>query len=302
LIAASSSGDLNTFTNSASVPAATGFFVGLASSGTTAMAISLTGTIVATTSDGATWTSATAMPAFSPNTANLTWAGLAYGGGKWVAVAGGANAPSTQVAYSTNNGTSWTSINPLTSAYWNFIKYANGYFLAIAANPSYSTDGITWSTGTGSPSSSIWQTFYAAGSLNAWYSISPGTGTFSITSSTNNGATWTSATTPTATGIVSYNRIYCVWGNGKVVAIQQTSSTSWTSTDAVTWTANTSAFSSSSTSTYWDSITFTNGYFIAVASAISSFTYAVWYSTDGISWAQSTTVGSNKINKFVALA
>lgn len=304
ILGQTSTGTLATFTNSTSVPAATGNWLNIASSDTVAMTVSMTGNAAITT-DGSTWTAVTSLPAFNPNTINIVWAGLAYGAGTWVAIAGGYNAQSTQVAYSTDNGTSWTSINPLPLAYHARLEYANGNFIAIGSNKAYSsTNGITWVTTGAATATAVSYSenlFYAAGTVNAWYLIiTLGTNTLRIQSSTDAGATW-SSNDRTVTGISGSGDVYPNWGNGVFVVIQQGRTTAWTSTDAVTWTSTTNAFGADSNSTYFTSLVFTNGYFIATTGQFASFTYNIWFSSNGTTWTKSATVGTNQISRVTGL-
>ena len=300
-----STGTLATFTNSTSAPATTGQWLNIASSGTLVMTISNLG-VAATTTDGSTWTAVTSLPAFNPNPANVIWSSLAFGGGTWVATAGGANALSSQVVYSTNNGASWTSINPLPLGYNSTLRYANGNFLIAGTgyNSTYSsTNGISWvTTGATTATASYYDNlFYAAGSINAWYLIRNfGLNTLRVQSSTDVGATWVS-NDRTAVGNNAGDTVYPKWGNGVFVAIQQQKTTVWTSTDAVTWTPTTNAFGSNSNDTYFVSLVFTNGYFIATTSQFASFTYNIWFSSNGTTWTKASTVGANQISRLSGL-
>ena len=107
-----------------------GRFVALAPSG-------LSGSVAASTNNGATWSSGV-MPFGSP----ASWTNIVYGAGKFVALASG----SGQAAYSTN-GTSWTACTLPRSGDWTDIAYGNGRFVAITTTTgksAYSLDGITW--------------------------------------------------------------------------------------------------------------------------------------------------------------
>ncbi len=88
------------------------------------------------TNFGNTWTAGTGL------TTSLAWSGLAYGSGRFVAVASGG----TTAAYSTN-GTSWTSSTLPSSTTWSDVAFGSGLFVAISstsAKTAYSRDGITW--------------------------------------------------------------------------------------------------------------------------------------------------------------
>jgi hypothetical protein len=80
--------------------------------------------------------------AFSTTTG--TWASIAYGAGRFVAVESG----TASAAYSTNNGSTWTQSTLPVSAAWSSISFGNGRFVAVSSSSStvaaYSFDGITW--------------------------------------------------------------------------------------------------------------------------------------------------------------
>lgn len=105
------------------------------------IAISSTGNVAVST-NGTSWSSATALPTL---TTGLSWRSIAYGKDRWVAIADGIS--STQVAYSTNNGTSWISATLPSSDSWASIAYGNNRFVAVAENSvsiAYSFDAVTW--------------------------------------------------------------------------------------------------------------------------------------------------------------
>lgn len=299
--AQTSSGQLTTFTDSTSVPATLGRGRILASSDTIAMTVSQTGG-AAVTSDGSTWTSVANLPAFNPSGVNIVWSGLAHGAGTWVAVAGGVNQPSTQVAYSTNNGTSWTSINPLTSRRWLSLGYANGHFVATdSATAAYSTDGISWTVGANTITASNGSIYYVGDGLNAWYAIRGiGGSAIRVQSSTNNGATWSTATETVVSGGMA-GSTHSRWGNGVFVVILEGSTTVWTSNDAVTWTATANALGTDTNAVRFNSLVFAKGYFIATTSQFASFTYNIWFSSNGTTWTRATTVGTNLISRLTGL-
>ena len=112
-----------------------GYFVAI-STGSNATAVSTNGT---------SWIAGGNLPS------STTWTSVAYGNGRFVAVAQGtlANTPSRTVAYSINNGTTWTAANPgmPTSSIWTKVKYAQGLFVALASGDTVcatSQDGINW--------------------------------------------------------------------------------------------------------------------------------------------------------------
>lgn len=97
--------------------------------------------VYSSTNDGDSWTTA-----FSD--VNTTFAAMAYGNSRFVA--GGYDATTSFIKYSTDGGVSWTTANTLN--YWyNKIKYVNGKFFALGTSNDdytgrimYSADGISW--------------------------------------------------------------------------------------------------------------------------------------------------------------
>jgi len=84
--------------------------------------------------DGINWSTVT-----TPPSVTSAINGVSYGGGKWVAVAAGKS------AVSTDNGLVWTTYTNSVLSLANGISYANGVFVAtILAGIAYSTDGQNW--------------------------------------------------------------------------------------------------------------------------------------------------------------
>lgn len=292
-------GSITSFTNSSgSIPSATGTFWGpLVSSGTVAMAITSayypTGWVL-TTTDGNTWTQQATLPS---TPINATWS-LAYGAGTWVAVAGGFNASSNQVAYSTNNGASWTGITPLSSNHWQTAAYGNGVFVAWLGTTGYrSADGITWNTVSTSTANSS-QLFYVAGSFNSWFLFAyGGANSISVETSTNNLTSWNARNLYTTTGLGSSFSV--AYGNGVFVIVNNDSTQlAWTSTDAVTWTQRSNIFGGANV--YAGTVQFVGGYFVVPCNAFSTYINGVFYSSDGVSWT-SVSFGSNVPSLIVGL-
>lgn len=75
-----------------------------------------------------------------------SWAAVAYGNGKFVAIA----SSKEKAAYS-SDGINWSETTLPSSNNWKSITYGNGKFVAIAENHDksiYSADGITWNEAT----------------------------------------------------------------------------------------------------------------------------------------------------------
>jgi hypothetical protein len=80
--------------------------------------------MTAYSTDGLSWTAAT-LPT------GARWENMAYGDGKFVAIAGNPSKPEKYAAYSTN-GITWIAARPLpTESIWTDVVYGGGKFLAI---------------------------------------------------------------------------------------------------------------------------------------------------------------------------
>jgi hypothetical protein len=102
-----------------------------------------TGSARRSTDEGATWANITL-----PSTFSNAWRDVAYGDGKWIAVAAYTGGSNAQSAVSTNNGNTWTAVN-LGQFEYNEIVYTGNYFVTTAlasGRIAYSTDGTSWTT------------------------------------------------------------------------------------------------------------------------------------------------------------
>jgi len=159
---------------------------------------------------------------------------IAYDGtSKWVIVGS-----SGAVAYSINNGASWTRVAGFTAYDFRSIAFGGGVFVAVGGtgyNPVVftSTDGITWTAATFTVNVYITSVIFAG---SVFVLLSTHT-TYAIFTSSS-GATWTQRTTP-------YNnaaaRTAVVYSGTKYVYIAYNYGTnvtySYSSTDSITWTA-----------------------------------------------------------------
>ena len=118
---------------------------------------------------------------------------MAYGDGVFVAV----SFDSSDAAYSTDGGQTWTASTLPSSEDWYGVAYGDGVFVAVSfdsSNAAYSTDGgQTWTASTTLPTSS-----------ENWFDVAYGNGVFVAVSnsdvaaySTDGGQTWTASTLPT---------------------------------------------------------------------------------------------------------
>ena len=203
--------------------------------------------------------------------AKLDWYSVTYGNGKFVAVADSSN----KGAYSTN-GISWTEFALPVSERWETVTYGNGTFVTVAHNSSvgaYSPDGITWTTTT-------------LPANRYWYSVTYGNGKFVAVAEnynssacdkgacSNDGINWVEVTLP------ARQRWRCVaYGSGKFVAMGLDSRYGAYSTDGINWRRM-----SLSASRSWLNITYGDGRFVSLASSSDKGAY----STDGINWVEFT--------------
>ena len=224
--------------------------------------------------------------------ARRRWYSVVYGNGKFVAVADSSN----KGAYSTN-GINWTEFALPVSERWEGLTYGDGTFVTVAHSSSvgaYSTDGITWTTTT-------------LPAKRYWYSVAYGNGKFVAVAEnynssacdkgaySNDGINWVEVTLPARR---RWRRV--AYGGGKFVAMALDSIYGAYSTDGITWKAM-----SLSASRSWLSITYGDGKFVSLASSSAKGAY----STDGINWVEfalpSTEFWSGVTygnNKFVAVA
>lgn len=161
------------------------------------------------TDNGTTWTAATL-----PEGAD--WTSVAYGNGKFVAVAA-SDSTATQTAYSAD-GITWSSGSWIGGS--KVVKFGNGRFVALGGAGTtvsqYSFDGINWYTGTLPGASANWNTLaYGHG---VFVAIATGTNRTALSS---DGLYWTS----TSAGAVS-TWSTATFGLGKFVAIAGVGSSS----------------------------------------------------------------------------
>ena len=251
-----------------------------------------------TSTDGITWTAAT-------TPANLTWNGVTYGAGKFVAVAS-TGSSLKQTMYSTD-GINWTlgSALPSTSP-WRAVAYGGGQFVAVGGNSSTtgtppvttwtgcvmtSSDGINWTVQT-NPAASYWDGVVYTGST--WVAVAKGTSeaTSLRAMTSTDGVTWTARTTPPA-GWTSVAH-----DGGRVVAVSTAGKSMYSDNEGSTWTQSTTGVPAND----WRGLTVgmsapANGggsparRFVAVADTGTG--NRAMYSSDGISWTAGTSAADN---------
>ena len=245
-----------------------------------------------TSPDGISWTSRTIPSSY--------WSSVAYGNGIFVASGGDGTAISS-------DGINWNMYSFFSQA--GTIVFGNGTFVIVVQNQTYvSVDGINWTA-----------TSYIKG-----YGLSFVNGIFIQANGSNlftspDGINWTPSTPGTVGPYVS-NFAY---GNGIFVGVKTfnfTRAAFVRSTDGKNWSTRLSNlislvygnsmwvacsdidaqpfrtlyyskngrdwFFSNSPPTTWSSVTYGNGYFMAVS---NNGTYPVAYSQDGINWSTVTT-------------
>ena len=193
------------------------------------------------------------------------WSRIAYGNGKFVAVA----TSSDKGAYSVD-GINWTKTTmPSSPSYmaWAGVTYGNGKFVAFVTDSSYcaySNDGITWTAATLSVRRNWRDMVYGN---DKFVAIAKGTdkGAYST-----DGITWTEMTLP-----ASRNWQGITYGEGKFIAIAGSSDKGAYSTDGINWTEMTLPESRD-----WYCTAYGNGKFVAIE--YNGLRAA--YSTDGITW------------------
>lgn len=182
----------------------------------------------------------------------------------------------TSVMYSTNDGVTWNSATAASSDDWRDVTYGNGLFVAVASNNVMtSPDGITWTTRTPADSSNWMDVTYGNG---VFVAVAWTGGTTRFMYSTD-GITWSAGTDPAA--LQSWGGV--AYGNGLFVAVAFSGSGNRvaTSSDGITWTSRVSAVDNSWTDVIWG-----DGVFVAVAS--SGTGDRIMTSPDGITWTSQT--------------
>ena len=220
--------------------------------------------------DGVTWTEAEDLPS------TIRWQGVAYGGGKFVAVA---SYDYSAIAYS-SDGITWTKAKGYVDGPWHLVAYGNGTFVAVASTTrtqdatnyaAYSTDGVTW-VKTTFPDVSKYRLnlIFADGK----FVVVTGSTTYFST----DGITWTASAN---SGAASTRML--AYGKGLYVQIMRksqygTGSVVLYSTDAITWERGqelTGTFNSDADLAYGGDT------FVAMSPSGQ-----VAYSQDGVTWSE----------------
>ena len=192
---------------------------------------------------------------------------VAYGNGKFIALAAGTNG-NKGVAYATN-AMNWDYrfVMPV-QAQWKSIAYGNGKFVAVAYNSSitaYSADGLNWTQAT-LPSQNTWMSVTYGG--NKFVAVAEEEIAYSV-----DGVNWVLKDSPIS------GQLTCVtYGDGKFVAAIDNSAYAIYSTNGVKW--EISRITPDSIHQSWRSVTYGKGKFVAIADSSD----IIAYSRDGINW------------------
>lgn len=226
--------------------------------------------------DGINWIETTMNPS------SKEWNDVAYGNGKFVAIA----QYSANAGYSTD-GINWNQTTLPSDAAWSSIVYGNNKFVAAGSNGiAYSTDGINWIT-TSISTPQNYLTYY-----NGLFVCIQRNSNVSLYST--DGISWTATTMPSNSDWVSITS-----GGGKFVAMANGGISAY-STDGISWALSTNL----GTSLNWPNVKYGNGKFVVLFDS----TTISFYSTDGINWTQSSIPVTGYWymaygnNKFVAIA
>ena len=270
----------------------------------TFVAVSVSSNIAATSLDGVTWTARTVFPSASglhsvaanngtfvtvsqtingtiyySSNQGVNWApvsaapigyGVAYGGGKFVAI----SSLSKNVTVSSNGApNTWTNYSNVTFSNALAITYGSGKFVVVGANANaaYSSDGVNWNL---TPIANLANVGYQSVAYGGGQFVAVGGGTQSIST---DGITWANVTGVTGSSIA--------YGAGKFVVLGISSNHIWYSSDAVSWQTTTVPINLGS----YPWICYGNNTFVAVQfNGANSLT-----STDGVNWTLSNTLPGN---------
>lgn len=203
------------------------------------------------------------------------WQSVCYGNGMFVATTW-----IDQAAYSTN-GIDWTeaSLPDMTDGgsqgLWWGVAFGNNTFVVVSQGDiynraAYSTNGVDWNTTTLSyyaGGAVVHQTDYGAG-----YGVFLASKDFGGSFITTNGINWATNASPGVLGLFTY-------GSNAFVALNGTNNIAQ-STNGLTWTTNGTMAALESPTNFWDSLSYGNGVFVAVAYGQD----IAAYSFDGENW------------------
>jgi hypothetical protein len=248
---------------------------------------------------------------------NEIWSKVAYGNGKFVALANRSEfSYSSSIAAISSDGVSWTQAT-IPAGNYSSIVYGSEKFVAITSNGKiyYSEDGLSWSSG---PEYSMVSFKYMI-HANGKFVIVGGDGMYSSNKVwySSNGVSWSESTLPNngshsapvygdgkflvfyqgmMDGRVQYSTDLLSWQDvsspqrtisnslyvdGKFIILAPGSSSYYSSTDGITWTASTVPWDSMAE---FRSFSYGNGKFMVVTNSFTTY----YHSVDGVSWNSGT--------------
>jgi parallel beta-helix repeat protein len=257
-------------------------------------------------SDGVTWTQATASAAFSARAYHTS---VVFNGKMWVIGGYDVNGETNDV-WSSSDGVTWTQANASaafpprnghTSVVFNNQMWViggendTGYFNDVWS----SSDGVTWTQATASAAFSA-RTGHTSVVFNnqlwvigGYGNVGEGAAPLNDVWSSSDGVTWTQVTDSAAflprdshTSVVFNNQMWVIGGYGNVGEGGAPLNDVWSSSNGVTWTQATSsaAFPPRDSHT---SVDFNNQMWV-IGGYRYSDTNDVWSSSDGVTWTQAT--------------
>ena len=232
------------------------------------------------------------------STGSYYWGSTAYGGGRFVALAGYNTTTSSTYRKYSEDGTTWTSSAALPSTgYWQRTAYGNGRFVAVKGGTSsynvgaYSDDGgETWA-GTNMPRSAAWNSI-AYGQVDVdeqrqgrFVAVAYNT---EYAAYSDDGLEWVETNMPRS---AYWHDV--AYGDGMFVAIVgRNASYNYAaySYDGVEW------FETAlPRNAYWSRVAYGNGRFVAVAGDNGTASAVCAYSDDGIHWYEATISGTARL-------
>lgn len=218
--------------------------------------------------DGKEWTANATLPP------DIT--GLAYGAGKFWAIRAG----STNAAYYSFDGITWTAKSLPVDATWQDVAYSDGYFVAISQEGKVAFCGsktITWQAGGDLPT--------ASGGF--WTSVAGGRGKFIAVASTSSGglsaiSTGRGASWRSLPNLATNYPRKIVYGENRFFVLHQTGEINKRFADDADETSAWLLDATLTTGT-WSALCYGAGYFVALCSQSNKMAY--W---SGSTWTEST--------------
>jgi hypothetical protein len=192
---------------------------------------------------------------------------MAFGAGKWVAIEN-----SSQTTNYSVNGNTWSTGSLGAAGAWNNIVFANNVFVVTSQADTTalltSVNGLTW---TGRTFNSAGVNYKAAYGNNIWIAVETGSTSGSNTQiSVNDGIVWTDG----AAVPFGARALDIVYGNGKFVIVEPSSTNAAYTTDGNSWNSIALPLNRA-----WTAIKYGNGRFVLIGTGGDTL-----YSFDAITW------------------